>query len=91
MKQVFRIGFFLIPFLFLVSTTAYPAEGQAKRSPSSVTQFQKMDLSRLSAWNRSKPNLSKPSHQVQMASGLQPVTPPIGRGMGVAAPVLRFQ
>lgn len=91
MRHVFRLGLILIPLSFLISTTAYPAEKKTpSRSPASASG-QKLRLSDLSAMNRNAPIQLPAGDRLEVSREVRPVTPHLGRGVGVAGPVLRFQ
>ena len=100
MKHAFRLGFILIPFLFLVSTTAYPSESVAQfprghkhkvtRSPASFADpsVKISDLSARQFVSHSQSSVA--ASQMSYVNDMRSATPPIGRGVGVQAPVLRF-
>lgn len=109
MKRVFRLGLILVPFLFFLSTTAYPASAPGQhsgkhkhgRKPASVTMTQKdgetiMAVSTTRLNHRSQldqvsaPAALPQSLPMQLASQARGVTPPIGSGIGVAAPVISW-
>jgi hypothetical protein len=95
MKHVFRLGFVVIPFLFFVSTTAYPAgaphhhnKKKTGRAPAAVVE-QKLELSKLTALDGITMQ-AQASHKRSIVDTMSAVTPPFGRGVGVATSIFRF-
>jgi hypothetical protein len=100
MKKVIRVGLVMVPFIFLISTTAYPAGAPGHhhnskhkhgRSPSSVSQGQAVKLGEIpNLENLSQATPIAQPQGLQMASGARGVVPPIGSGIGVTASIFSW-
>jgi hypothetical protein len=98
MKHVFRLGFFIIPFLFLFGQNAF---GDAVRATASVigtgsetggrAHLKRIKLSDLSPMDeRDRLQIQSQNTATTQASNLQSVQPYEGRGGGVQASLFHF-